>query len=43
MLHAVQGSGTVFSAADVLCMSVMRGMRGVGGVCEMCMVWLGAV
>ena len=27
----------VFSAADVLWMSVVRMMRGVGGVCEMCM------
>ena len=25
------------SAADVLWMSVVRGMRGYGGVCEMCM------
>ena len=25
------------SIADVLWMSVVRGMRGVGGVCEMCM------
>ena len=25
------------SAADVLAMSVVRGTRGVGGVCEMCM------
>ena len=24
-------------AADVLWMSVVRGMKGVGGVCEMCM------
>ena len=32
-----RGSGIVSSAADVLCMSVVRGMRGVGGVCEMCM------
>ena len=32
-----RGSGIVSSAADVLWMSVMRGMRGVGGVCEMCM------
>ena len=24
------------SIADVLVMSVVRGMRGVGGVCEMC-------
>ena len=31
------GSGIVSSAADVLGMSVVRGMRGVGGVCEMCM------
>ena len=30
------GSGIVSSAADVLWMSVARGMRGVGGVCEMC-------
>ena len=32
-----RGSGIVSSAADVLCMSVVRGMRGVGGICEMCM------
>ena len=32
-----RGSGTVSSAADALWMSVVRGMRGVGGVCEMCM------
>ena len=25
------------NAADVLGMSMVRGMRGVGGVCEMCM------
>ena len=31
-----RGSGIVSSAADVLWMSVVRGMRGVGGVCEMC-------
>ena len=31
------GSGIVSSAADVLCMSVVRGIRGVGGVCEVCM------
>ena len=29
-------SGIVSSAANVLCMSVLRGIRGVGGVC----VWL---
>ena len=28
-----RGSGIVSSAADVL------GMRGVGGVCEMCLAW----
>ena len=32
-----RGSGIVSSAANVLLMSVVRGMRGVGGVCEMCM------
>ena len=32
-----RGSCIVSSAADVLWMSVVRGMRGVGGVCEMCM------
>ena len=32
-----RGSGIVSSAADVLGMSVVHGMRGVGGVCEMCM------
>ena len=32
-----RGSGIVSSAADVLEMSVVRGMRGVGGVCEMCL------
>ena len=31
------GSGIVSSAADVLWMSVVHGIRGVGGVCEMCM------
>ena len=38
-------SGIVFSAADVLGMSVVRGMRGVGGVCEMCtcLAWGGGV
>ena len=32
-----RGSGIVYSATDVLWMSVVRGMRGVGRVCEMCM------
>ena len=31
------GSDIVSSADDVLWMSVVRGMRGVGDVCEMCM------
>ena len=30
-----RGSGMVASAADALWMSVVRGMRGVSGVCEM--------
>ena len=29
-----RGSGIVSSAADVLWMSVVCGMRGVGGACE---------
>ena len=32
-----RGLGIVSIAADVPGMSVVRGMRGVGGVCEMCM------
>ena len=32
-----RGSGIVSNTADVLWMSVVRVMRGVGGVCEMCM------
>ena len=31
------GSVIVSSVVDVLWMSVVRGMRGVGGVCDMCM------
>ena len=30
-----RGSGVVSSAADMLWMSVVRGMRGVGGVCDL--------
>ena len=40
-----RGSCIVSSAADVLGMSVVRGRRGVGRVCEMCIwayVWPGA-
>ena len=38
-----RGSGIVSSAADVLWISVVREMRGVGGVCEMymCLAWGG--
>ena len=36
-MGGTRGSGSVSSADDVLDMSVLRGMRGVGGVCEMCM------
>ena len=32
-----RGSGIVSRAADVQWMSVVRGIRGVGGVCEMCL------
>ena len=32
-----RGSGIVSSAADVLWMSVVRGMIGGGGVCGICM------
>ena len=32
-----RGSGIASSTSDVLWMSVVRGMRGVGGVCEMFM------
>ena len=31
------GSGIVSTATDILWMSVVRGMREIGGVCEMCM------
>ena len=37
------GSGIVSSAADVLRMSVVRGMRGVAVECVRCVcIWLGA-
>ena len=36
-MHGTRGSGIVSSAAHVLWMIDVRGMRGVGGVCEMCM------
>ena len=34
-VRGTPGSCIVSSAADVLGMSMVRGMRGVGGVCEM--------
>ena len=37
-----RGSGIVSSAADVLWMSVVRGIRGVSEVCEICMCLFGA-
>ena len=36
-MGGTRGSDIVSNAADVLWMSVVRGMRGVGGVYEMCM------
>ena len=36
-MGGTRGSCIVSCAADVLWMSVVPGMRGVGGVCEMCM------
>ena len=36
-MGGTRGSGIVSSAADVLWMSVVRRMSGVGGQCEMCM------
>ena len=31
-----RGSGIMSNEFDALCMSVVRGMRAVGGECEMC-------
>ena len=36
-LGGLRGSGIVYSAADMIWMSLVRGMTGVGGVCEICM------
>ena len=36
-IGGARGSGSVSTTVDVLEMSVVRGVRGVGGVCEMCM------
>ena len=35
-VDGTRGIGSVFSAADVLWMSVVGGVRRIGGVCEMC-------
>ena len=40
-MGGTRGSGIVSSAADVLWMSEVRGMRGVGRACEMCMCLAG--
>ena len=37
-IGSTRGSGVLASACDVLEMSVVR---GVGGMCDMCMCWLG--
>ena len=43
-MDGTRGLGIVSSATDVLELSVVRSwMKGVGGVCEMCMCLLGAV
>ena len=36
-MGGARGSSIVFSIADVLAMRVLRGMRGVGGLCE---IWM---
>ena len=36
-MHGTYGSGSVSSTDDVLEMNVVRGVRGVVGVCEMCL------
>ena len=36
-MGGTRGSDIVSGAADVLWMSVGRGMRGVGVICEMCL------
>ena len=36
-MGGTRGSGVVSSADDVLDISVVCGVRGVGGVCEICM------
>ena len=38
-IGGTRGSGIVSSSADELEMSVVRGMRGFCGLCEMCMCW----
>ena len=36
-VRGTRGSGIVSSTDDVLWMSVVCGMRGLGGLCEMCL------
>ena len=36
-MGGTRGSGIVSNADNVLDMSMVRGVRGVGGVCEICM------
>ena len=36
-MEGTRGEGIVPCAADVLCMSAVGGIKGVGGVCGMCM------
>ena len=36
-MGGTRGLGIVSSASEVLWICVMRGIRGFGGVCEMCM------
>ena len=36
-MDGIHGSGIMSTAADMLGMSVSCSMKGVGGVCEMCL------
>ena len=41
-MGGTRGSGILYCTEDVLEMSVMRGVKGVGGIFEMLCVWFGA-
>ena len=41
-MGGTRGSGVVSSADNVLEMSEVRGLRGVGGVCEICICIAGS-